>query len=170
MFAKAIEELKTGYKRMEIVGFGLAGRVYVRGQVLGQIIRPGEAFAAHVAMVGPLAGMDAKMPSEIAFATESSPTEQTNKWTLPSVLPHVKFQVFLGSHALSTKRTGEAPLSLTLRRFIGLGPQKRGQSRGLTGLSPKKFTGGVCHVSAHPRVDRVVLVHVRLFGFFSFAP
>lgn len=36
--------------------------VDVRGEVLGQIVGPGETLAAHLAVIRPLAGMDAQMP------------------------------------------------------------------------------------------------------------
>jgi len=85
--------------------------VNVRSEMLGQIIGPGEAFAAHLAVIRPLAGVDAQMPGQVALAAEGAAAEQTDERPLAGVLAHVKLQVLLRPHALAAERAGEAPLA-----------------------------------------------------------
>ena len=61
----------------------------VGGEVLGQVIRPGEALSTHFAVVGPLTRMDPQMPREITFTSKGSSAKQTNKRPLSRVLSHV---------------------------------------------------------------------------------
>lgn len=83
----------------------------VRGEMLGEIVSPGEALAAHLAMVRPLAGVDAQMPRQVTLAAEGTTAEQADERPFAGVLAYVQFQVFLGPHALAAERTGEAPLA-----------------------------------------------------------
>ena len=79
--------------------------------MLGQVVRPGEAFAAHLAVVGPLAGVDAKVPGEVALAAERSAAEQTDERTFAGVFTHVELEVLLGSDALTAEWASEATLA-----------------------------------------------------------
>lgn len=79
--------------------------------MLGQVVRPGEAFAAHLAVVGPLAGMDAKVPGEVALAAERAAAKQADERPFAGVLTHVELQVLLRSDALTAERASEATLA-----------------------------------------------------------
>jgi len=81
--------------------------VYVRGQVLGQVIGPGEALAAHLAVVRPLAGVDAQVPGQVAFAAERAAAEQARERPFAGVLADVQLQILLGPDALAAERTRE---------------------------------------------------------------
>lgn len=85
--------------------------VDVRGEMLGEVVSPGEAFAAHLAMVRPLASVDAQMPRQVALAAEGATAEQADERPFASVLAHVQLQVLLGPDALAAERTGEASLA-----------------------------------------------------------
>ena len=78
------------------------------GEMLGQIIRPGETFAAHFAVIRPLSGMDTKMPSKVAFSAERASAEETDERPFAGVLTYVEFQVLLRTDALTAKGAGEA--------------------------------------------------------------
>lgn len=97
--------------------------MYVGGQVLGQVVGPGEALAAHLAVVGPLPGVDSQVPGEVALAAEGTTAEQANEGSLTGVLAHVELQVFLGADALAAEGTREASLASVggrLRSLWGL--------------------------------------------------
>lgn len=49
--------------------------VDVRGEMLGEIVSPGEALAAHLAVVRPLASVDAQVPRQIALAAKGATAE-----------------------------------------------------------------------------------------------
>lgn len=85
--------------------------VYMSSEVFGQIIRPGETFAAHLAVIGPFPGVNAEMPGEVAFPAESAAAEETYERSFARVLAHVKLQVLFGPDALTAKGTGEATLA-----------------------------------------------------------
>lgn len=80
----------------------------VRGQVLGEIVGPGEALAARLAVVRPLSGVDAQMAGQIRFAAEGASAEQADKRTFSCMLAHVQLQVLLGADALATEGACEA--------------------------------------------------------------
>jgi len=65
--------------------------VYVRGQVFGQVVGPGETLAAHLAVVRPLSGVDAQVSSQIALAAERAAAEQARERPFDRVLAHVQF-------------------------------------------------------------------------------
>lgn len=69
--------------------------VEVGGEVLREVVSPGEALATHLAVVGPLPGVDPQVPVHVALATERAATEFALEWPLARVLAHVQFQVFL---------------------------------------------------------------------------
>ena len=85
--------------------------VYVGGEVLREVVRPGEALTAHLAVVGPLAGVDAQVAREVALAAEGPPAEEADERPLARVLAHVELEVLLGAHALAAEGAGEAPLA-----------------------------------------------------------
>lgn len=93
-----------------------AGRVYVRGQVLGQVVGPRKAFPTHVTVVGPFARVYPEMAREVALAPEGSAAEQTDERTLAGVLAHVQLEVLFGTDALSAERAGKSSLALSLYR------------------------------------------------------
>jgi len=64
--------------------------VYVRGQVFGQVVGPGETLATHLAVVRPLAGVDAQVPGQIALAAERAAAEQARERPFTRVLAHVQ--------------------------------------------------------------------------------
>jgi len=64
--------------------------VYVRGQMFGQVVGSGETLAAHLAVVRPLAGVDAQVPGQIALAAESTAAEQARERSFTRVLAHVQ--------------------------------------------------------------------------------
>jgi len=115
----------------------------VRSEMLGEIVGPGEAFAAHLAVIRPLAGVDAQVPRQIALAAESATAEQTDERPFAGVLAHVQFQVFLGPHALAAERAGEASLAT-----IGLASNApREADHRFARLVPIVVDGAVVHVA-----------------------
>jgi len=64
--------------------------VYVRGQVFRQVVGPGETLATHLAVVRPLASVDAQMPGKIAFAAERAAAEQARERPFTRMLAHVQ--------------------------------------------------------------------------------
>lgn len=82
--------------------------MYVRGQMLGEIVRPGEAFATRLAVIGPFAGMDAQMAGQVRLAAKGAAAEEANERTFARVLAHVQLEVLLGAHALAAKGAGKA--------------------------------------------------------------
>lgn len=93
----------------------------MRRQMFGEVVGAGETFTTHVAMVRPLARMDAQMARQVALPAEGAPAEEAHEGTLAGVLPHVELQVLLGTDAFATERTGEATLTLF---FNGVGAQE----------------------------------------------
>lgn len=83
----------------------------MRGEMLGEIISPGEAFAAHLAVIRPLAGVDAQVPRQVALASEGATAEQADERPFASMLAHVQLQILLGPHALAAERAGKASLA-----------------------------------------------------------
>jgi len=69
--------------------------VEVGGEVLREVVSPGEALATHLAVVGPLPGVDPQVPVHVALAAERAAAKLALKRPLASVLPHVQLQVFL---------------------------------------------------------------------------
>lgn len=65
----------------------MVGVVYVRGEVFGEVVSACEAFAAHLAVVGSFARVNAQMPRQVALASKCSAAEQTCKRTFPCVFP-----------------------------------------------------------------------------------
>lgn len=63
----------------------------VGGEVFGEVIGAREALSAGLAVVGPLARMDAQVARQVALASEGAPAEQAHEGSLPCVLPHVQF-------------------------------------------------------------------------------
>lgn len=61
----------------------------VRGEMLGEIVGPGEALAAHLAVIRPFAGVDAQVPREIALAAEGTAAEEADERPFAGVLAHV---------------------------------------------------------------------------------
>lgn len=104
---------EQGWKRFLFLR--LTRRVYVRRQVFGQVVCACETLAAHVAVIGPFSRMNAQMPGQVAFTTKRSSAKQTYERTLPRMLPHVQFQIFLRSHAPKTHNHKMSdPATLTL--------------------------------------------------------
>lgn len=117
--------------------------VDVRGEMLGEVVSPGEALAAHLAMVRPLAGVDAQVPGQVTLAAEGTAAEQADERPFASVLAYVQLQVFLGPHALAAERTGEAPLAT-----VGLASDApREVDHRLARLVPIVIDGVVVHVA-----------------------
>lgn len=88
--------------------------VYVCGEVLGEVVGAREALAARLAVVGPLARVDAQVPRQVALTAERAPAEQAHERTLARVLPHVQLQVLFRPHAFSTEWASEPPLPVPL--------------------------------------------------------
>lgn len=88
--------------------------VYVRSEVLGEVVGAREALAARLAVVGPLARVDAQVACQVALAAKRAPAEQTHERTLARVLAHVQLQVLLRPHALPAERASESPLPVPL--------------------------------------------------------
>lgn len=82
--------------------------VHMGGQVLGQVVGARETLAARLAVVRPLAGVDAQVARQIGFAAERAAAEQTDERPLAGVLAHVQLQVLLRADALAAERAGEA--------------------------------------------------------------
>lgn len=117
--------------------------VDVRGEMLGEIVGPGEALAAHLTVVRPLAGVDAQVPRQVALAAEGATAEQADERPFAGVLAHVQLQVLLGSHALAAERAGKAPLATI--RLAGNAPRETDHR--LARLVPIVVDGVVVHVA-----------------------
>lgn len=85
--------------------------VYVGGEMFGKVIRPCEAFAAHLAVVRPLPGVYTEMPGQVALPAERTAAEQADERPFTGVLAHVQLQILLGPDALTAKGAGEAALA-----------------------------------------------------------
>uniref|UniRef100_A0A182SJU6 Uncharacterized protein n=1 Tax=Anopheles maculatus TaxID=74869 RepID=A0A182SJU6_9DIPT len=108
--------------------------VYVRGQMLREVVGPGKTFAASLTVVRPLAGVDAQVARQVRFAAERAATEQTHKRPLAGVFADVQLQVFLRPDTLTTERAGEASVALL---FGGIHAQKV-QYGGFLWIEPKQ--------------------------------
>ena len=108
--------------------------VDVRGQMLGEVVGPGEALAARLAVVRPLAGVDAQVARQVGLAAERAPTEQADERPLAGVLADVQLQVFLRPDALAAERAGEPAVPLLLGRVH---PQKV-QDGGFLRIEPEQ--------------------------------
>uniref|UniRef100_A0A182THF6 Uncharacterized protein n=1 Tax=Anopheles melas TaxID=34690 RepID=A0A182THF6_9DIPT len=102
--------------------------------MLGEVVGPGEALAARLAVVRPLAGVDAQVARQVGLAAERAPTEQTDERPLAGVLAHVQLQVFLRPDALAAERAGEPAVPLLLGRVH---PQKV-QDGGFLRIEPEQ--------------------------------
>lgn len=81
--------------------------VHMRRQMLGQIVGARETLAARLAMVRPLAGMNAQVARQIRFAAERTAAEQAHERPFAGVLAHVQLQVLLGADAFAAERARE---------------------------------------------------------------
>jgi hypothetical protein len=138
-----------------------ARRVDVRGQVLGEVVGAGEALAAHVAVVRPLAGVDAEVARQVALAPEGPAAEEADERPLPRVLPHVQLQVLLGADALAAEGAGEAALALLLG---GVGAQEPDDGGVVAAAEDVQARSRGHRKRERHRVDRVVLVGLGLLG------
>jgi len=64
--------------------------VYMRGQVFGEVVGPGETLTTHLAVVRPLAGVDTQVPGQIALTAERTAAEQARERPFTRVLAHVQ--------------------------------------------------------------------------------
>lgn len=85
--------------------------MYMGGEMFGQVIRPREAFAAHLAVVRPLPGVYTEVPGQVALPAERTAAKQADERPLAGVLAHVQLQILLGPDALTAKGAGEAALA-----------------------------------------------------------
>ena len=85
--------------------------VYMGGEMFGEVIRPREAFAAHLAVVRPLPRVYAEVPGQVALPAESTAAEQADERPFTGVLAHVQLQILLGADALTAEGAGEAALA-----------------------------------------------------------
>lgn len=103
------------YRQMEKrTAFGSTRIVDVRREMFREVVGPGKALAARLAVVGPLARVNAQVPRQVALTSERAAAEQTHKRTLTCMLPHVQLQILLGAYALAAERTREPPLPVSL--------------------------------------------------------
>lgn len=104
--------------------------VHVRGEVLGQVVGAREALAARLAVVGPLARVDAQVARQVALAAERAPAEQAHERPLARVLAHVQLQVLLRTHALPAEWARELPLLVSLSLVVAHEAEKAGVGAG----------------------------------------
>lgn len=76
--------------------------------MLGEIVRPGEAFAARLAVIGTLSGVDTQMAGQVRLAAKGAAAEEAYERTFACVLAHMQLEVLLGAHALAAKGAGKA--------------------------------------------------------------
>lgn len=67
----------------------------VGGEVLREVVRPGEALAARLAVVRPLPGVDPQVAGQVRLAPEGPSAEQTDEGPFPGMLPDVQLEVLL---------------------------------------------------------------------------
>lgn len=100
--------------------------MYMRGEMFGQVVGPGETLAADLAVVGTFTRVYAQVTREITFAPEGATAEQANERSLSGVLSYVQFEILFRADAFAAVRAGEPVLSLPLGRVH---PQKIDQGR-----------------------------------------
>lgn len=95
------------------------------------------------------------MSRQITFAAEGPAAKQTDERTFARVLPHVQFQILLGTDAFAAKRTGETSFALLFCRVCAQETDNRGFVR--VAQYVQTAAAGRYRVVCH-RVDRVVLI------------
>jgi len=68
--------------------------VQVGGEVLGEVVCPGEALATHLTVVGSLSCVDSQVAIHVALAAKRAAAKFALKRALASVFTNVQFQVF----------------------------------------------------------------------------
>lgn len=124
--------------------------VYVRGQVLGQVVGPGKALAAHLAVIRSLAGVYAQVPGQVAFAAERAAAEQARERSFARMLAHVQLQVLLGPDAFAAERARErlgVPVVIVVNAtaVVVVGSDRRDGSRRYRDGSSGRRGGPCCY-------------------------
>lgn len=83
-------------------------------EVFREIVGSGETFAARLAVVWPLARVDAQVASQVTLASKRSATEQTHERTFAGMFSHVQLQVLLRADAFAAEWACEFSLSIPL--------------------------------------------------------